>query len=96
MLIRKESEKNLERKLVAEVKALKGWAIKLLPFQVTGLPDRLCLLPEGKAYFVEMKSEGEKPTPIQRVIHKRLEALGFKVWVIDTSEKINNFIKDIA
>jgi hypothetical protein len=93
---KKESEKKLERKLVAEVKALKGWAIKLLPFQVTGLPDRLCLLPRGKAYFVEMKSEGEKPTTIQRVIHKRLEALGFKVWVLDTTEKINNFIKEIA
>jgi len=92
----KESEKNLERKLVAEVKALKGWAIKLLPFQVTGLPDRLCLLPRGKAYFVEMKSEGQKPNTIQRVIHKRLEALGFKVWILDTTEKINNFIKEIA
>ena len=95
MLIRKESEKNLERKLVAEVKALKGWAIKLLPFQVTGLPDRLCLLPGGRAYFVEMKSEGKKVTLIQKLVLKRLEALSFKVWVLDTTEKINNFIKEI-
>jgi hypothetical protein len=93
---KKESEKNLERKLVAEVKTLKGWAIKLLPFQVTGLPDRLCLLPGGKAYFVEMKSEGKKPTLMQTIIHKRLAELGFKVWVLDTTEKINNFIKEIA
>jgi len=91
-----ESEKDLERKLCAEVKKLGGWAIKLLSSQITGLPDRICLLPSGKIFFVEMKSTGKKPTKIQAIVHNRLRALGFEVYVIDTNEKINNFIKDIA
>lgn len=91
----KESEKTLERNLVAKVKELKGWAIKLLPFQVAGLPDRLVLMPEGRMYFVEMKSTGVKPTLLQEVIHKRLEALGFPVYVIDTTEKLIKFIEGL-
>ena len=90
----RESEKALERNLNKEVKALGGWSIKILSNFITGLPDRLVLL-KGRAYFVEVKSEGKKPSPIQRVVHKKLEALGFPVTIIDTTEKVNNFIKDV-
>ena len=90
----KESEKVLERNLNKEVKALGCLSIKLLSNIITGLPDRLVLL-NGRAYFVEVKSQGKKPSPIQRVIHKKLESLGFPVSVIDTTEKLNNFINGI-
>ena len=90
----KESEKVLERNLNKEVKALGGWSIKILSNFITGLPDRLVLL-KGRAYFVEVKSEGKKPSARQRVVHKKMEALGFPVSVIVTTEKLNNFIKGI-
>ena len=90
----KESEKVLERNLNKEVKALGGWSLKILSNFITGLPDRLVLL-NGRAYFIEVKSQGKKPRPIQRVIHRKLEALGFPVSVIDTTEKLNNFINEI-
>ena len=89
-----ESEKVLERNLNKEVEALGGWSIKILSNFITGLPDRLVLL-NGRAYFVEVKSKGKKPSPIQRIVHKKLEALGFPVRVIDTTEKLNNFINEI-
>ena len=89
-----ESEKVLERNLNKEVKALGGWSIKILSNFITGLPDRLVLI-NGRAYFVEVKSEGKEPSPIQRVVHKKLEVLGFPVSVIDTTEKLNNFINEI-
>ena len=90
----REGEKVLERNLNKEVKALGGWSIKILSNFITGLPDRLVLI-NGRAYFVEVKSEGKGPSAIQRVVHKKLEALGFAVSVIDTTEKLNNFIKEI-
>ena len=90
----KESEKVLERNLNKEVKTLGGWSIKILSNFITGLPDRLVLL-NGRAYFIEVKSQGKTPRPIQRVIHRKLEALGFPVSVIDTTEKLNNFINEI-
>ena len=90
----RESEKDLERNLNKEVKALGGWSIKILSNFITGLPDRLVLL-NGRAYFVEVKSEGKNPSARQRVVHKKLEGLGFPVSVIDTTEKLNNFINEI-
>ena len=90
----KESEKALERNLNKEVKVLGGWSLKILSNFITGLPDRLVLI-NGRAYFVEVKSEGKKPSARQRVVHKKLEALGFPVTIIDTTEKMNNFINEI-
>jgi hypothetical protein len=55
--------------------------IKLYPLRV-GDPDRILLLPGGRAAFVEMKKDGKKPSKIQRVMHAELSAMGFEVWVI--------------
>ena len=90
----KESEKALEKKHASEVKKLGGWSIKLVCTFVAGLPDRL-VLHSGRAYFCEMKSEGKKPSPIQRVIHKKLQAVGFTVYVIDNTEKLNGFLRNL-
>ena len=87
-----ESEKKLERLLCSEVKKLGGWALKLVPSQVSGLPDRMVLLPQGRMFFVEVKTTGQKTRPIQEVIHRRLRLLGFRVEVVDTTEQINNLI----
>ena len=87
-----ESEKVLEKYLIAEVKSLGGWAVKLLSGLVTGLPDRLCLLPGGVVAFVEVKTTGKKATPRQLIVHKKLMQLGFRVEVLDSKEGINNFI----
>jgi hypothetical protein len=83
-----ESEKLLDRKLSAALKKLGGWSIKLLATHVTGLPDRLCLLPNGVLFFAEIKTTGKKPKPVQLSVHKKLRELGFKVVVIDKSEDI--------
>ena len=87
-----ESEKVLEKYLVCEVKKLGGWAVKLLSGLVTGLPDRLILLPGGVVAFVEVKTTGKKASARQLWVHGRLKALGFRVEVLDSKEGINNFI----
>ncbi len=87
-----ESEKLLERKLRQNIDRLGGWSIKLLSLHITGLPDRICLLPGGRVIFVEVKTTGEKPTKIQRFVHKRLRKLGFQVEIIDTSLKIEEML----
>lgn len=90
-----ESEKVLEKKLSEAIKKAGGLSIKLISIHFIGLPDRLCLLPKGRLFFIEMKTTGKKPTKIQTVIHGKLAALGFPVLVIDTSEKIKTFIQTL-
>ncbi|MCK5640154.1 MAG: VRR-NUC domain-containing protein [Gammaproteobacteria bacterium] len=88
------SEKLIEKKLGLKIKNLGGWSIKLLSLHISGLPDRICLLPGGRLFFAEVKTTGEKPTPIQRLVHKKIRALGFRVEVIDNMDKLNEIIKD--
>lgn len=89
------SEKIIERKLVEAVKAKNGMCIKLLSDYITGLPDRLCLLPEGKTIFVELKTTGLKPRKSQVFIHNKLRTLGFRVEVIDELSQIDNLINSL-
>lgn len=88
-----ESEKYIEKKFGSEVKKLGGLSIKLLTTHFTGLPDRICLLPGAKVFFVELKTTKKEPSKIQIKVHGMLRKLGFEVLVIDTSIKINKFIE---
>lgn len=90
------SEKVIERMLVEQIKANGGMCIKLLSDQMIGLPDRLCLMPNRKICFVELKSTGRKPRRIQTFIHNKLRALGFRVEVIDTVEGVKQLIGELA
>jgi len=87
-----DSEKLIEKTLNAEVKSLGGWSLKLLCQFVTGLPDRLVLLPGGIIFFAELKSTGKKPTAVQRLVHEKLRRLGFRVYVIDSLEQLRKQI----
>lgn len=89
-----ESEKNLERKLREETKKLGGWCLKLLCNHISGLPDRLVLLPGGIAIFAEIKTTKKKPTRIQTLVHNKIEKLGFEVHIIDTTEKIHTLLNE--
>ncbi len=80
-------ESRVEKVLGWEVKDRGGWAIKFLP-SVSGLPDRIVLLPGGRIYFVELKSPTGTVKPHQTVIHNRLRRLGFEVLVLNTTERI--------
>jgi hypothetical protein len=84
----------LEKRLNAAVLSRGGLSIKLLPFLFAGLPDRLVLLPGGVCFFVEVKTTGEIPSPIQLVVHKKIRSRGFRVYVIDCLEDLAK-IKDL-
>jgi hypothetical protein len=88
----RDSEKYLERELVKRIELFGGKCIKLVPFNSNGIPDRLCLLPGGTVFFVELKSAGQKPRKLQLYWHRVLTKLGFDVYVIDSYKKLNEII----
>lgn len=90
-----ESEKALEAKLRDRVKAAGGLALKVSSQHYTGMPDRMVLMPGGRITFAEMKTTGQKPTKVQQARHEELRKLGFEVFVLDTTEKINEFMDHI-
>lgn len=88
-------EKELEQKLVKAIKAKGGLCLKLTSPSMSGLPDRLCLLPDEKVGFVELKAPGKKPRPLQLKRHEQLRHLGFLVFVLDEETKIGGVIDAI-
>ena len=92
----KLGEKRLERRLVEEVSKRGGIALKFSSDTMTGFPDRLVLMPNGHASFVEVKTEGEKPRKLQLYRHDQLRELGFKVWILDSEEMLNEIMNEIC
>lgn len=88
-------EKDIEKYFVEKVKEKKGVALKFLPMLNPGWPDRLAIFPGWKIHFVELKYKGKKPNPLQMIIHKKIANLGGFVPVLDSKEKIDQFINGI-
>ena len=89
-------EKRIERKLVKMTSQLGGMALKFVSPGCAGVPDRLVLLPTGKAAFVEVKASGKKPRPLQIRRISQIRRLGFPVFVVDRPEQIAEVLNDIG
>ena len=81
------SEKEIENYLIRKIKNKKGIAYKFTSPGNSGVPDRLCLLPNGKIFFVELKSPGKKPRSLQVNQITKITKLGQRVYVLDSKEK---------
>lgn len=88
-------EKIVEQKLVQAVKARGGICPKFVSPGYDGMPDRLVLMPDGRFAFVELKAPGKKPRPLQTARHRMLERLGYRVFVIDSTEQIGGMLDEI-
>lgn len=86
-------ESVIEAYLVKRVKEAGGTAYKFTSPQRRSVPDRLVLMPGGRAAFVECKATGEKPTEAQAREHARLWSLGFPVLVIDSKPAVDTFVE---
>ena len=89
-------EKNIETRLVAEVRRRGGIAPKFVSPGLDGVPDRLILLPCGKFAFAELKAPGETLRSLQSLRKRQLEKLGFRVFVIDGTEQIGGVLDAIC
>ena len=88
-------ENEIEQALVRSVKNISGRCLKFTCPGFDGVPDRLVLLPKGKCAFVELKSPGKKPRPLQIKRINQLMALGFLVFVIDGKDQIGGILDEI-
>lgn len=81
-------ESSLERGFRKRVRALGGYTVKMFSTEV-GVPDRLVMMPGGRMYLVELKTDGYEVSDVQRVFHQRMAALGITVVVLrDTPEVV--------
>lgn len=89
-----ESEKNTEAYLRDRVKALGGRSYKWVSPGCSGVPDRIVILPGGRVVFVELKSEGETSTKLQKKRQAELRTSGCTVYAdIDTKAKVRELLQ---
>lgn len=85
-------ENEIEAKLVDAVKTAGGVCWKFTSPGTAGVPDRIVLMPSGRIGFVEVKAPGETPRPLQCLRIRTLRRLGFKAFVLDSSDQIGGIL----
>ena len=88
------NEQSVEKYLCRKIKEHGGICVKLTGYN--GIPDRLIIMPNGKCYFVELKAEGGKLSPVQIAVHYKMQMLGHEVYVLWNHAEVNNWIKQHA
>lgn len=89
-------EKDIEKRLVREVKKLGGLCLKWVSPGNSGVPDRIVLMPGGKAIFVELKRPGGREGALQRYWKVTLGTLGFDCYTIYDYTEMQWLISELA
>ena len=79
-------ESDIEKYLVAKAKSLGGKVGR------RGAPDRLVMLPPTGAIWIELKAPGEKPKAYQVREHERMRAMGQRVEIVDSFERVDEVL----
>jgi hypothetical protein len=85
-------ETKIEARLRVGIERLGGLCLKFPAIFFAGIPDRLCLLPGGRVFFVETKAPGLTLRPRQAFVKRQLEALGFNVYVVNSEELVDGLL----
>lgn len=97
-------ESVIEQYLCDRVKQLGGEVRKVMWIGRRGAPDRLVMLPPGSnpgligggygsALWVELKAPGQKVKPHQAREHERMRAMGQRVEVVDSIERVDEVLQ---
>jgi hypothetical protein len=90
-----EREKQIEKYLRLRVEERGGVCMKFVSPGQDGVPDRIVVMPGGRVYFVELKTETGKLSRIQKYQLKRLTDLDQICSVVYGKEGVNEFLKDL-
>lgn len=89
-------EKQIERYLVDRVKALGGVAYKFTSPAHRGVADRVVCLPDGQTWFVEVKTEGGRLSPLQKVFMSDMARMKQNYVCLWNKEQINEWLNEVA
>ena len=90
-------ENDIETYLAKLVKREGGVYLKIPAMYMSGIPDRLVLLPEGRMAFVELKRPvGGKRAMLQKYWRKELSARGYLSVFVQTKEEADGLIRKLV
>lgn len=88
-------ESKIENYLKTEVGKYNGMCLKFTS-SVSGVPDRIVILPDNRIYFVELKQEKGRLSKIQKYMHKQFNKRGVPVYVPYSKNDVDEFINEVC
>ncbi len=85
-------ERDIEQRLVREVRKMGGEAFKWVSPGNDGVPDRIVMLP-GLIVFVELKADRGRLSTVQKVQIRRIQKLGQDVEVVQGMDELEEFLE---
>ena len=89
-------EADIEAVFVKEVKALGGRAYKWVSPGNSGVPDRVVVLPGGRVWFVELKTDTGQLTALQRNQIGKLQKCEVNVFVLRGIRGLVEFFQTVG
>lgn len=89
-------ERDVESHLVRALERIGLACVKFIPDHMTGMPDRLVLLPAGRVLWVELKTKEGRLAPIQEYRHSQLRQWGqhvVTVYGIEDADQLVDTLK---
>ena len=86
-------EKQIEAYLVKRIKALGGVAYKFVSPAHRGVADRIVCLPGGVVWFVELKTEGGRLSPLQKIFADEMARLNQNYACLWSKEDVDTWIQ---
>lgn len=88
-------ERDIEKWLRRQIESMGGKFMKFTSPGNNGVPDRLAVLSGGLIYFIELKTDRGRLTPIQVWQIDRLRQLGVNAAVIRGMDEARSFIEEV-
>lgn len=89
-------ESDVENYLAKLVKSHEGIYLKIPAVYMSGIPDRLVLLPKGRMCFVELKRPiGGKRAELQKYWHEKLQGLGFNAEFVQSKDEADALMEKL-
>lgn len=86
-------ERDVEKYLRSKIKSMGGACYKWRAIDHKGVPDRICILPWMGIFFVEVKRDGKRPTPIQSHTFDEIRDSGGAVFVVEGIEGVDAMVE---
>ena len=93
-MMRAMLEKQIESYFVKAVRRIGGVAYKFTSPVQRGVADRIVCLPDGSTWFVELKTEGGRLSPLQQVFQSEMARLNQKYVCLWSKDHVDEWIKE--
>ena len=88
-------ESAIEARLVRRVRERGGLCYKFVSPGNRGVPDRLVITPDGRMFFVELKSQTGRLSKLQKFQMSELKARNVDVYVLYSVEHVEEFMREV-